>query len=242
MLFRSEFYNSSQVKVSSVSAASYKFAPIGFTSTDGKITLSSAADIPLTPSVPGIGLFSVSGTCVVRLRDWEYISPTSFFNPYDIVFSDVLSAPTLLFSYKKWDPTLKQYVTSANTITDNYSQTTGLFAISGGFSDIKLTDAWLASGTINVGSSAYVPSTIAIYGTGSLFTAKGSTDSETSIPPTDTQLFQISGAYSNLKATSAEVATGTATISGGFSNIKLTDVYVAPETSINLGSSVYNSS
>ena len=234
-------YNYSQVKVSSVSAASYRFASAAnYYTGSGTITLSSAAGTPLTPSVPGIGLFSVSGTCVVRLRDWEYISPTSFFNPYDIVFSDVLSAPTLLFSYKKWDPTLKQYVTSANTITDNYSQTTGLFAISGGFSDIMLTDAYVATTPIQitVGSSADVPSTIAIYGTGFLFTAKGSTDSETSIPPTDTQLFQISGAYSNFKATSAEVATGTATISGGFSDIMLTDAWLASGT-INVSSSAY---
>ena len=91
-----------------------------------------------------------------------------------------------------------------------------MFAISGGFSDIKLTDAYIATPPIQitVGSSAYVPSTIAIYGIGSLFTVSGSSDSETSVPPTSTQLFQISGAYSNLRTTSIITGSGSSTISG----------------------------
>jgi hypothetical protein len=85
----------------------------------------------------------------------------------------------------------------------------GSATISGAYSDLKFTSAWNGSGTFTVTGTADESYTRSNYdGSGSLFTASGSAEAFVANPPENTFLYEITGAYSDLKATSVEIGTG----------------------------------
>ena len=109
-----------------------------------------------------------------------------------------------------------------------------LFAVFGSYSNLKFISANVVSGTATfsgtvvekhidyaIGSGSTEFSGTAVEkqtditsGSGSLLVGFGSSASVTFNPPEGTQLFDITGAYSNLKFISANVVSGTATFSG----------------------------
>jgi hypothetical protein len=180
--------------------ASYRFGTGIYTGT-GQINISGAATPVIGSNPPeNTQLFSITGADTESQTDITSGSG-SLFTASGASQSTGSNPPenTQLFSITGAYSDIKA--------TDAWSGS-GTTTISGGYSDFKNVDAWSGSGTITISGTTAESQTDITSGSGSLFTASGASQSTGANPPENTQLFSITGAYSDIKATDAWSGSG----------------------------------